>query len=149
MLLLAGDLATSLDVIEQSLKVVKTMYDEVAFVVGNHELWVSGRVGDSMAKLAQIDAACARFGVRIRPFALQDDAGRRVVVLPLLSWYHASWDREADLPGRAGGELMEASWMDFGMCRWPEAVCGPGDEWRRLGSRSAGIAEAFPAADEP
>lgn len=48
----------------------------------------------STEKLEWINALCARLGVRTRPACVGG-----VWIFPLLSWYHASWDREPDVPG--------------------------------------------------
>jgi hypothetical protein len=66
--------------------------------------------------------------VRTRPCRLRTPKGVVVYVVPLLSWYNASWDTEPDLPpevleelygGRAG---FKERWADFRLCKWPESI---------------------------
>ena len=45
-------------------------------------------------KLRKINALCAALGVQTAPAELGG-----IWVVPLLSWYHASWDREPDIAG--------------------------------------------------
>jgi hypothetical protein len=45
-------------------------------------------------KLRRVLDLCAELGVAAAPACI---AG--VWIVPLLSWYHATWDREPDIPG--------------------------------------------------
>jgi hypothetical protein len=50
-----------------------------------------------------------------------------VVVTPLQSWYHSSWDREPDLTSLLYKNVEEAmpmarKWGDFSMCSWPDSM---------------------------
>lgn len=75
-----------------------------------------GGHADSVAKYHAIVALCRELGVHTEPAQV----GGRVWVVPLQSWYHASWDTEPDLtvldvpnPNR----MM----TDFAACKWPKA----------------------------
>jgi hypothetical protein len=92
------------------------------FVAGNHELWCQqGADGekprDSIVKLQQVIDVCDRLRVHTQPLIveLEEEAGmkredggeglgkgagerRRLVLLPLQSWYHSSFDTEPELP---------------------------------------------------
>ena len=92
------------------------------FVAGNHELWCQqGADGekprDSIVKLQQVVDVCDRLRVHTQPLIveLEEEAGmrredggeglsksagerRRLVLLPLQSWYHSSFDIEPELP---------------------------------------------------
>jgi hypothetical protein len=80
-----------------------------------------------------------------------------LLLVPLLSWYHPSWDTEPDLPAEVVAELydgrpsFEQRWADFRCCKWPEAVIG-GDggreEWVSTTTRNRGIAEWFAKQNE-
>jgi hypothetical protein len=99
------------------------------FVAGNHELWCQqGADGekprDSIVKLQQVVDVCSRLRVHTQPLIveLEEGAGmkredgdeglgkgagerRRLVLLPLLSWYHSSFDTEPELPAEVLQEV--------------------------------------------
>jgi hypothetical protein len=136
-LIVAGDVADDVGIFRKTMALLAGAYREVFWVVGNHELWLrrperekGGKLYDSLAKLAALRALCAELGVRTAPARLApapgdpahagDNAGAAasppaVWVLPLWSWYHASWDREADVPGSAA---IEKVMLDFHACCW-------------------------------
>lgn len=103
-------------------------YDHVFWVCGNHELWI--RRGDrakyadgSLGKLAHLKSIADELGVKYKPERVGD-----VWVVPIWSWYHASWDTEPDV---AGALPIEKVMMDFHACHWPtvdEGEDGDGDE---------------------
>jgi predicted phosphodiesterase len=111
-LIVAGDVADSLEVLAETLGFLRGRFGEVFFVPGNHELWVRGREGDSLEKLRAVLATCEAAGVRTRPAR----AGGAWVV-PLFAWYHADFD--------VRGEAVEAElegWADTYLCRWPAGL---------------------------
>lgn len=79
-------------------------FDHVAFVPGNHELWVKGSgedfkqrnegATDSLEKLEVVLRACDEMGVHTRPHKIGC-----FWLVPLLSWHHKSFDTEPDIPG--------------------------------------------------
>ncbi|KAL8272563.1 hypothetical protein Esti_003562 [Eimeria stiedai] len=103
-LILAGDVHYEMDGLHESLKLLCSVFKHVAFVPGNHELWVTqkdkeaGRllsrppllistgykcIRDSVQKLDSILSLCESLGVHIKPFS----PCHGVYVVPLLSWY--------------------------------------------------------------
>eukprot|EP00887_Chlorella_sp_A99_P003452 scaffold7.g3452.t1 len=100
------------------------------------DLWVRrqecGRY-DSLEKLAAVQAMCARLGVHTQPVQLSG-----VWLVPLLSWYHASWDREPDVPGAAP---ITKVMLDFHVCSWASA---PG-----LSTHDDSLAAHFDALNDP
>ena len=79
-----------------------------------------------LQKLEAIQRECAALGVRTQPLWLApaaDDASsgaaQDVVIVPLASWYHSSWDEEPALEGDPSLADFEASWSDFHRTRWP------------------------------
>jgi hypothetical protein len=56
---------------------------------------------DSQGKLRRLVEICEELGVRTRPAKVGP-----VWVVPLWSWYHASWDREPDVPGSTAIEKV-------------------------------------------
>ena len=73
-------------------------------------------MADSLAKLALLQRVCAGLGVHTAPACVGG-----VWVVPLLSWYHASWDREPDVPGATP---IEKVMLDYHTCKWTSL--GPG-----------------------
>ncbi|CAN0426697.1 unnamed protein product [Pylaiella littoralis] len=174
-LIVAGDVSSSLERSAETLTDLKERYDEVFFVVGNHEMWTGSRKRrteeggegggdedaiDSVEKLVQMHRMCESLGVRTDPAifvvggtqqggrAAGNDGGvagaekeagegggagrggrQELAVFPLLSWYHASWDDEPNLPPelqlRRGDFLRR--WRDFSLCHWPEDLCSRED----------------------
>jgi hypothetical protein len=51
--------------------------------------------------------------------------GHDLLIVPLASWYHSSWDQESGAPGDDTSEsAINAFWADMRYCSWPEAY-GP------------------------
>lgn len=94
---MAGDVSDDLPTFRRTMELLTRAYAHVFFVPGNHDLWcrkAERDIRDSLGKLALLEGACAELGVHTQPACMGG-----VWVVPLLSWYHASWDREPDLPG--------------------------------------------------
>ncbi|KAJ8612533.1 hypothetical protein CTAYLR_003700 [Chrysophaeum taylorii] len=108
-LIVAGDVATSLDVLEDALSCLRRKFKEVFFVVGNHELWLGKSRPDvrtSIDKLFKIIDLCDDLGVRTDPAFVAPE----LLVVPLYSWY-----RRFDGADHAG-HLLE--YFDVA-CKWP------------------------------
>ena len=81
-----------------------------------------------------------------------------LLLVPLLSWYHPSWDTEPDLPPEVLAEIydgrpaFEQRWADFRFCKWPEEVVGGKEggreEWGSITTKDKGIAEWFAKQNE-
>jgi predicted phosphodiesterase len=111
-LIVAGDVADNLTLVTDVLGELRQRFAEVFFVPGNHELWVRGETRDSVEKFHAVLAACRAAGVRTAP-ARAGDAW----VVPLFSWYDASFD----VAGDADADSLEA-WSDRYFCRFPEGA---------------------------
>ncbi|KAL6768574.1 hypothetical protein ACKKBF_B11275 [Auxenochlorella protothecoides x Auxenochlorella symbiontica] len=112
-LIVAGDVSDDLPTFRRTMELLTRAYAHVFFVPGNHDLWcrkAERDIRDSLGKLALLEGACAELGVHTQPACVGG-----VWVVPLLSWYHASWDREPDLPGATP---IEKIMMDFHACTW-------------------------------
>jgi len=112
-LIVAGDVAHRLDLIGETLGLLKQKFEEVFYVPGNHELWVVGDGEDSVKKFYHILELCDQLGVHTGPAVV---GGRRIV--PLFSWYDDSFDGRVDDPSLQ-------NWVDFRHCRWPSTVEAP------------------------
>lgn len=81
---------------------------------------------DSLAKLRCVYALCEAMGVRVSPLLIECDdaaAAEDVLIVPLQSWYHASWDQEPDLASDEGEiDHHSAGWTDNFRCRWPSPL---------------------------
>ena len=92
-LIVAGDVTHRLDRLEESLAILKGKYAHVLFTPGNHDLWLEhgqrGGSATSIDKLEQVFDVCDKLGV-VRSSRKIDG----VWFVPVLAWYHASWDRE-------------------------------------------------------
>ncbi len=104
----------------QALEALASKFGWVLYTPGNHELWLRQRdVGlqHSLQKLEAVWEICARLGVHTSPTRV----GRGLWLVPLLSWHHASFDQEPDLPGPSLSKLASA---DYLACRWPLELLG-------------------------
>jgi predicted phosphodiesterase len=159
--LVAGDVCDNPEVLRESLAIFKARFDEVVFTAGNHDVWVRPKpvaIGadtrTSFDRLDEVAALCAELGVRTAPLWLECGRGARdVLLVPLASWYHETWDREAELPAEAAESDDEAAggaagrrrwnfhdlWTDFHLCRWPAGTA----------NGSLELAEAFARRNEP
>lgn len=83
-----------------------------------------------MTRYDELKQICQRLGVHTRPRKLpcESERGRGVWVVPILSWYHQSFDTEPDLVLPAGARLakpivpVEKGCSDFLFCKWPASV---------------------------
>src|SRR5262245_62995824 len=66
-LVLAGDIADDLRIIDWTLRKLRSQFDRVFYVPGNHELWVRGGDCDSVEKLRQVLSLCDEIVIYNRP----------------------------------------------------------------------------------
>ena len=120
-LVVAGDLSSRTVSLEEALRRLAQQVSRVAFVPGNHDLWVRDGEADSRARyLELIPALCARAGVTCLSEGPAALAG--VTLLGQTGWYDYSFadptlgvSLEAYRRGRFGKLL----WTDKQMVRWP------------------------------
>ncbi len=130
-------------VLEATLLELTARFLHVFFVPGNHEVWVKRSAStpavDSYAKLRDVLALCARLGVHTTPRVVGGtDAGDAdakkttpVLVVPLLSWHHASFDSEPELSFLEVPPARRVM-TDYHACTWPAGVDDAGDDVARL-----------------
>ena len=87
-LVMAGDIADDLRIIDWTLRKLRSQFGKVFYVQGNHELWVRDGEYDSVEKFRQVLRLCDEVGGDTRP----GRAGETGVV-PLFSWYESDYDR--------------------------------------------------------
>ena len=131
----AGDVSDDLQTLETTLALFTEKFAHVFFTPGNHDLWIRAKSlsrdrthDDSLKKLAAVLRLCDALGVHTRPKLLGGGGGGKtetetetapaVWVVPVLSWYHASFDTEPDV----GVDVLppEEVMSDFKRCEWPE-----------------------------
>ena len=129
-LIIAGDVTHHRGTLREALTALRSTFDDVFYVPGNHEAWVTSTdradgIEDSVAKLRACEALAEDCGCTTQPTTLEDAAGRVVKVAPLRGWYHASHDREPSvLPDDDGSRGFSRRWADYRKCRWPPALLG-------------------------
>lgn len=111
-------------------------------------------MADSLGKLEWVHRVAAEVGVRSRPCRLRTPRGALLYLVPLLSWYHPSWDQEPDLPPETlaalydGRASFEQRWADFRLCKWPEAVVAK-EDFVSTTTDSTALADLFAAMNDP
>ncbi|XP_038046124.1 uncharacterized protein LOC119720510 isoform X2 [Patiria miniata] len=126
-LLLAGDVTDSLDLLKSTLESLKAKFKEVFYVPGNHELWIRDKSSSetSVDKFHNILKLCRRVGVRTDPQIVDTTDGKRVWIVPLFSWYATPEEDRQDslyVSGPSEDPSMKSLWMDNHMCRWPADI---------------------------
>jgi len=102
-LIVAGDISDRLEIIRDTLKLLRS---------GNHELWVRNAEYDSIEKLRRVLDLCAELNVSTNPVRFKN-----LWVVPLFSWYDGVFDEEKDNQTSA-----RQAWADFHFCKWPAEV---------------------------
>ncbi|HEV2963206.1 MAG TPA: metallophosphoesterase [Candidatus Angelobacter sp.] len=107
-LICAGDVAQTEKLLGSALERLRSRFQEVVYLPGNHELWVTSRgQRNSMEKFHQVQALARSCGVQTEPLDLE-----AVSIVPLLAWYDHSY-------GQPGEEMLRR-WSDYHLCSWPE-----------------------------
>jgi predicted phosphodiesterase len=117
-LVVAGDIADDLRVIDWTLRKFRSRFGQVFYVPGNHELWVRDGEYDSVEKFRRVLHLCDDIGIYTGP----GRAGKNWIV-PLFSWYEPDFDQQ----GEADVSSLEG-WADFYFCKWPVGM-GPVSEY--------------------
>eukprot|EP00241_Pyramimonas_parkeae_P006265 CAMPEP_0114259434 /NCGR_PEP_ID=MMETSP0058-20121206/19892_1 /TAXON_ID=36894 /ORGANISM="Pyramimonas parkeae, CCMP726" /LENGTH=394 /DNA_ID=CAMNT_0001374483 /DNA_START=1251 /DNA_END=2435 /DNA_ORIENTATION=- len=122
--IIAGDITDKLEILEETMQLLVDRFAHVFFTPGNHDLWCRGTARsaseNSLGKLAQILSMCARLGVHTGPYRIPASGSQRACwIVPMLSWYHASFDDEPDIE-YLQLPPVEHVVRDFSSCTWPE-----------------------------
>lgn len=117
-LIVAGDISCDLDILRATFTALTARFGRVFFCPGNHDLWLHKDDGckDSIEKIWKIEELCQELGVRTKPERIGN-----VLIVPILSWYHASFDQEPDIhdPSLLPVDMVMT---DFMACRWPQGL---------------------------
>ena len=114
-LIVAGDISDRLEIIRETLLLLRSKFRQLLFTPGNHELWVRGADINSIEKFELILNLCDELDVVTKPIRLKD-----IWVVPLFSWYDGVFEPE-----------MKA-WADFYFCKWPADAAPLSDYFLRL-----------------
>mmetsp|Transcript_2239 Transcript_2239/g.6137 ORF Transcript_2239/g.6137 Transcript_2239/m.6137 type:complete len:363 (+) Transcript_2239:43-1131(+) len=133
-IIVAGDVTHKLSLLEETLAILQAKFADVFFTPGNHDLWLdssssapSTSSSSSFGKLDDVLSLCARMGVQTTAKKMEIE-GTHVWIVPIFSWYHASWDREADWPDALPPRKVIA---DFRACKWPDHLSPHDDSLAR------------------
>ena len=158
MILIAGDVSHNLSILQWTFRTLKKTFREVAFVPGNHDLWldkprkhhkpISTRLdaddddelisnltiryegdgcADSIEKLEKVFQLCVDESVHIGPVMIESRETRDLLIVPLLSWYHDSFDTEPSI--ECWGSIPPAMKVitDYRKTKWPQPISSKDD----------------------
>jgi predicted phosphodiesterase len=121
-LVLAGDVSYDLQRVKKTLAFLKTRFNDVFFVPGNHDLWIrSSPFVDSLDKFWRLLEACQLLDVHTNPARVgADNPYKSVWIVPLFSWYVTPEEsgNSLFLP-RKGIDLTRYVWADNYYTKWP------------------------------
>ena len=152
-LIIPGDISHQLKLIESTFIEAKKGYDDVFFIPGNHEMWCtnSSKYSSSLDKIQDIIHLCNTLNVSYYPVYYPDC---NLLITPLWSWYHASWDTSdrtsfiAYCTANSSNPIpFEDKWVDFHLCKWPSSIESH-EEITCLKSNSQKLAKYFSSFNE-
>ena len=110
-LLVAGDIASRIEIIQATLSLLRSKFLALFYVPGNHELWVRRQeYATSIDKFFEVIRICDQIGVHTRPAKIG-----KVRIVPLFSWYASDFSDD----GHEYAYQLQG-WTDFYSCQWPE-----------------------------
>jgi len=124
--IIAGDISHKIYLVEHVLLKFKEIFGEVAFTVGNHELWQDKKHKlNSYEKMERIEDFCRKNEIKIEPFVAED-----TVIVPVYAWYNddfASDDEKQDpsLEGWADRYLCNFHKTNHELCHFFNAKNAP------------------------
>jgi len=122
-LIVAGDISDRLEIIRETLVLLRSKFRQLLFTPGNHELWVRSTDINSIEKLQLVLDLCDELGVATKPLRLEN-----LWVVPLFSWYEGIFDSEMNSEKRTARRV----WADFHFCKWPADAAPLSDYFLRL-----------------
>jgi hypothetical protein len=81
-LIVAGDVSDRVEIIRETLLLLRSKFRKLLFTPGNHELWVRGAKINSVEKLQLILDLCDELDIATTPLKLEN-----LWVVPHFSWY--------------------------------------------------------------
>eukprot|EP00040_Diaphanoeca_grandis_P024367 m.133838 g.133838 ORF g.133838 m.133838 type:complete len:330 (-) comp29698_c0_seq1:627-1616(-) len=124
-LIVSGDVSDDIKLVAETLSQLQSIFTGgVAFVPGNHDLWLNKEERasqcTSITKFERLNTMCKHLLVHTGPVKVcQTDSGEGgVVLLPLQSWHHSSWDTEPDITS-VDLPPVERMCNDYNRCKRP------------------------------
>ena len=105
-LIVAGDISDRLEIIRETLELLRSKFRHLLFTPGNHELWVRNAEHDSIEKFRRVLELCRGLEVSTSPVRFSD-----FWVVPLFSWYDGIFD-----PQLKSERTARQAWADFHFC---------------------------------
>jgi len=123
-LILAGDVSASLELLATVLESLTAKFNKVLFVPGNHDLWdVNDEFDCALTKLSAIESLCNGLDVSTTVYRINN-----ISFVPLLAWYDYSFAT----PDRH----LRRAWRDYRACKWPEHLNDSGAITRHFLNRN-------------
>jgi predicted MPP superfamily phosphohydrolase len=138
LIIIAGDISHNLDVLRWTFITLKSKFAQVVYTPGNHELWVTNNNNNNntvdqdynntetlLDKLAKVLELCIQEGIHIGPVRVSSgttaltSTASSVLVIPLLSWHHPSFDTELDIIGCCNKSSARRANSDYRQTCWP------------------------------
>jgi hypothetical protein len=144
LIIIAGDISHNLDILHWTFTTLKSKFAQVVYTPGNHELWVTNNNNNnnnnnntvdqdynntetSLDKLEKVLELCIQEGIHIGPVKLSggtttastSSSSSSVLVIPLLSWHHPSFDTELDIIGWGNIPSAKRANADYRRTNWP------------------------------
>ncbi len=121
-LIFAGDAAHDLQMLQNGLLQLRSKFQNIFFVPGNHDLWIhNSDWNDSLEKFEALITWCYEQGIYTIPkkVGLNDPYPLRIV--PLFSWYSGPENGADSLYLKKPGEdPQNRMWSDNYYIRWPQ-----------------------------
>ena len=117
-LLLAGDVCHNLVRLKETLLQLRSIFNRLFFVPGNHDLWIRGEpFQNSLEKFDDIIGFCKKNDISIYPETIH-----HVSIVPLFSWYTSPDDGEDSLYWpKPGEDESNRMWSDNLFVKWPNS----------------------------
>ncbi len=125
--LLAGDVSHDFALLQRTLLQMRRKFARLFFVPGNHDVWVRNEQWtDSLQKHEAILHFCRQNDIDVRP-AILENAGKRILILPVFAWYHQAGQNDSLFLPKPGEDSTNRMWSDLYFIRWPDKVHDPVD----------------------
>lgn len=123
-LLIAGDISDDHNLLERIFILLKKKFATVAFVPGNHDLWVRKKeASNSYEKFNLLKKISKSNGIETEPFFIVNGSRTYTRIVPVYGWYQKPEEGKESLYLEKKGEDTSLSmWVDNYAISWPEKV---------------------------
>jgi len=125
-LILAGDVAHNLDLLQDTLLLIKSKFRLLFYVPGNHDLWLHNSDWEnSVEKFQSLIQWCNQVEIQTKPLKIGIEQTYPAWIIPLFSWYSDKVEGKHSLYMEKPGEDQDnRMWSDNYYVRWPNAENG-------------------------